>query len=162
MLFEDKYPSDVRSFLSVTSQPFPHAATRTLETCYSLPETRGLLPAPFKAHSFLRGKCVASSQSVHTHFGQHFCLPAAKGLWKGQFLGACRASFYTWHSPHAVPHMKGHAALLRPGKGTVCKEGLYEMSILSIESAALSLLTTWHIFCTVLPLSGDRREGGSL
>lgn len=113
-------------------------------------------------HTRFSGASAWHLPKACTHFGQHFCLPAAKGLWKGQFLGACRASFYTWHSPHAVPHMKGHAALLRPGKGNVCKEGLYEVSILSIESAALSLLTTWHIFCTVLPLSGDRREGGSL
>ena len=35
-------------------------------TRYFLPETRGLVPTPFKTNSFLRGKYVAPSQSVHT------------------------------------------------------------------------------------------------
>lgn len=67
-------------------------------------------------------------------------------------LGHCRAAFGIWHCPHAVPRMKGDAALLRPGRVTVSREGLSAVLIPSTESAALSL-TTWQTCWNILPLA---------
>ena len=65
-------------------------------------------------------------------------------------LGRCPAALTTWHFPHTVPHVKGDAALLKPGKVTVSRGGLSAVSIPCIASVALSL-TTWHTFSVILP-----------
>ena len=52
---------------------------------------------------------------------------------KDRFSGACRVTFLTWHSLHAVLHMKGHAALPRLGKVTVQGRSLCERKLRALH-----------------------------
>ena len=75
MLHEDRYgsPGFVLFGKQLTLSSCCHTDFRT--RCF-LPETRGLVPAPFKTHSFLWGKCVAPSEACTRTFVNTFFLKA--------------------------------------------------------------------------------------
>ena len=88
----------------------------------------------------------------------------SKGFAGGRIvpLGLCGAAFSKWHFPDGVPNTEGDAAVLRPGKVTVCRKGLCAMLFPRIDSVVL-FLTPWQTFWNVLPSAGqtDVKDGPS-